>query len=1137
MEFRYHCFVICHASERVTVVPLEQPQFTVHGASAERATEDIELAIDDRITRAHPGRIGEFARSTPGNAMTFEIPAIPVWSGRETDMRALRLTAVVTSAQKPFVEVRFPRLDLRLWLPAGAGMKERASEMVLAHVKELSEFERLRVRAEGPETIEEITVRAKPAKLASLGPRALHLAERPVQLPSDVEEEPESTGSENAFDDDEDAPAFDSAQSDSWDEPKKNAAAKKAKKPSLPTLLRLGVPLHEAAQRGELERAFERDDVVDTLLTRFDAAKLDPIVLVGAAGVGKTAIVHELIARMTAKDAPEARRTRPAFHLDGSRWIAGQGFFGDWQAQVLGVLDEARKHRVLLHLGHVADLLDAGRSAHSDQNVAQMLGPALAARDLAIIAEATPEEWSLVEQRNASFARAWSVVRVDEPSREATERLLAAVGSHLAREHDLVLEPTTVTTIAALARRFWPYGSAVGSGVNLLRRFLAATSHARRPRATPIDAIDHFSSESGIPRVLLRDDLPLDVHDVQRFLAARVMGQPHAIARIADVVTVIKAGLADTRRPIGVLLFAGPTGVGKTELSKALAEFVFGTRDRMVRLDMGEYAGPDALSRLLGEGEGGQVGALTALVRRQPFSLVLFDEIEKAHPAVFDALLGVLGEGRLTDSAGRFTDFRNTVIVMTSNLGAETLRARVGFGGESAFAEDAVRKHYVAEAERFFRPELFNRIDDFIVFAPLGAAVIRRIVEREVARIADREGFRRHGVILDVAPPALDLLAARGLDPRYGARPLKRTLERDLVVPIANQLASHPDQRATRIRVDAETDRVVLRAESITSDAAGAGAALRKVLGDLGAIRGEIRQWWNSRFVAELRHRVAFFDKASREASFWRDARLAQSSSERAAHARELIEALAHLGRQAEASEDLAFEAYYERTAGSVDALADEVTALRRELAPLKTRIYASMFGARSGALLYLRASRLTWSNLQWLLEAYQRWIQSMGLRSARYELRAVPMSKRPGTPKDSLEHGWKWMSSKHDDGDQQTPMAIALAVTGSAEALMFAAEHGVHRFQDGSSTSLVRVRFEPIGAAPLRLEQLIPANRLDDEMPEQEIRRIQPRKEIVNDTRLRRDFAFDGTRLDMPALFGAWVTHRVFGSEGDPWK
>jgi hypothetical protein len=382
-----------------------------------------------------------------------------------------------------------------------------------------------------------------------------------------------------------------------------------------------------------------------------------------------------------------------------------------------------------------------------------------------------------------------------------------------------------------------------------------------------------------------------------------------------------------------------------------------------------------------------------------------------------------------------------------------------------------------------------------------------------------------------------DLLAARGLDPRYGARPLKRTLERELVVPIANHLATHTGKGALRVRVTEEEGRVSLKTESIPRDEAGTGDLIRKLLDDAGSLRAEIRQWWRSRFVTELRQRVSFFDKASREASFWRERSLAESASAQAATARELLDALADLGRQSEASEDLAFEAYYERSDLAVDPLRDELKSLREQLAPLKIRIYASTFPPRSTAMLYLQASRTAWTHVEWLLAMYTKWAQSQGLRAQIFTLRFVDPKERPGTPKDSLEHAWKWVNRAPEVNDKPHPMAVALALSGGAEALLMAAEHGVHRFQDGSMTSVVRVRFEPRGTSAQHVTKLLPAKEIEDAMPQNEIRRIQPAKETVYDARLRREFAFDEHALPMTALLGAYVSFRVFGSDGDAWS
>jgi ATP-dependent Clp protease ATP-binding subunit ClpA len=1131
MDFRYQCFVVRHVSDRVTIVPLALPRLALHADSRDRALEDLHLALDDRISRAHPRRVAEFVDTSHGTLADVVVDAIPVWNHGSVENRPMRISVVVSPGHKPYVEVRSPRLDLRVWLPAGDDLLERAAPYFAQHVLALKEDQRLALRREAPEELVEITLQATALKLASLRRKELQMSERAPPAP---DREIEVRAKPDGEDDDEDETPRDDDDFDDELGRKRPTAPKKPrkKKVTTPTLDKLATALHALAKDGELERAWELDPLLETLLKRVSASKPEPLVLVGPSGIGKTAAVHELAVRL-AELAREGKK-RLFFDLPPSRWIAGEGFFGDWQRQAFDVIDEAHRAEAIVYIGHVIDVLDAGKSAHSDHNLAQVLAPALAGREVTFLAEATPEEWARVERRNLGFAQSWSVIRVEEPRPEVSQKILAKVAESIGREKEVTVEEGVVGAVVALTRRFWPYGALVGNAAAFLRRLVGARVHARATVVTGGDAIEQFGAESGIPRVLLRDDIALDPEAVRAFLKARVMGQEAAVARLAEVVSVIKAGLADPKKPVATLFFAGPTGVGKTELSKALAEFVFGSRERLVRLDMGEYAGPDALERLLGEA--GAPGHLTASVRRQPFCVVLFDEVEKAHPAVFDALLGVLGEGRLTDSDGKFTDFRNAVIIMTSNLGADTLKARVGFGqGGEAVKGAAVRAHYVGEAERFFRPELFNRIDDFIVFDALGADVLRSIVVREVDKIAARDGLWRNEVALEVGEDAMELLAARGFDPRYGARPLKRTLERELVVPIGDRLADHPARGATKMSVSVEQGALTLRATNVPGRDETVSKAIFQALEAAGKLRGEVRRWGRSRLAESLRGLVSFFLKASKNPGYWREKAIAEEEAQRAEFARRLLDDLTAVTKQAEALEDLAFEAWYTREGASAETLQSELGVIRAQFEPIKRRLFATMFPHTAGVVLYLQAGRSAWHHVEWFMRSYMMWAKAQNLKTTAYTCLWVPHELRPGTLKDDPVAGWRWREHMPNTSESPLPTTAALAVSGDSAQLLFAAESGTQRILDGGSDAVVRVRFEP--RAVTHASQLWHPHEVTPGMSGVEIRRFSVSRSMVKDARTQKEHPYATEAFDCGPLFDDYVSWRVFGADAEPWQ
>jgi ATP-dependent Clp protease ATP-binding subunit ClpA len=1158
LRFAFKCLAVRHVNRRVTLTPIDFPELAVHAADLERATEELVLALDDKISRAHPRRVVDYARPPAGDPLPVETPLIKVWTGYGETVAPLRVSGLRAPAHRPYVEFRAPRLDLRFWLAdpkaAAVGFAAEVTALVRAHLQTLGEHELLALRAEGEETFLEVAVEVTPLRLSDLKRRELHLDERSAVAAAALrrrEEGRDPEDEEQLAEEGDDAAADD--DDDDWEvdprrKKKRPPTARKPRRVPTPTLQRLGTPLHRLARRGELEPAFERDALVAELRGRLvrtaeDREPREAVVLVGPAGAGKSAVIRELCRALAAAAAASPAggdAAPPVYLIDGGRLIAGEGFLGDWQSQVLAAVREAREANAILCVGHVVELLDAGKTAHSEQNVSQLLAPVLAAREVSLMAEATTEEWARVEQRNAGFARLWSAVRVDDPEPESTRRILARVAEELGREHDLTFAPEVVPEVLSLCARFRPYGAQVGNATSFLRRLAGARDKSNAARLGPVravDAIGAFAAECGVPERLLRDDLPLDPPAIRAFLEERVKGQPAAVERVASVVSVIKANLADRKRPAAVLLFVGPTGVGKTELCKALGELVFGDRDRLVRLDMGEYGGADALGRLIGEGG---LGHLTSAVRRQPFSVVLLDEIEKAHPAVFDALLGVLGEGRLTDGRGRLTDFRSTVFVLTSNIGTATWRAAAGFFDTAG--PGAAAAHYRAEVRRFFRPELYNRLDDVVVFSPLGESEIDRIIGRELERVAGREGLRRREVDLVVDGEGRRLLTARGVDPRYGARPLRRVIERQLVAPVAEYLAAHPARGVLRLTASASDGEIVLRSESPGRAEAPSRAAIRRLLARAAAVRAEIGRWARSAPMTRVRHDMALFDRESSHPAFWDERALAEERARAVASGRELWQAFESARALAEAAEDLAYEAYFTRRAQAVDALEADLGSLEAEQVALAERVYLTLFPRAGQATLILWPGRSGWADAVWLMNRYATWVQGRGGSVAVTLARPVEVEtlvdrrERPAQAPSAAAAARRkavapirWRAEKAlPDEDDPAPIAAALSCSGFPAVVRLAGEHGAHRFTAASTTALVKVSFEP-RARRLQGEYL--PEEWEKLIPTAEVRRVwRGDKNLLEDRAMSTRYDISG-RWEMDGLLDDYLHYRVFGA------
>jgi ATP-dependent Clp protease ATP-binding subunit ClpC len=594
--------------------------------------------------------------------------------------------------------------------------------------------------------------------------------------------------------------------------------------PELEALQAVAEPIGARGVRRQLSRPWERDAQVARLVERLGRERAN-VVLLGETGSGKTAILAEA-ARKAEREQPDKEgessegdealyAVRNRFWLtSAARLIAGMQYLGQWQERCEEIIAQLSTIGGVLCVENLLDLVRTGGSGPGDSLAAFVL-PYVQRRELRLVAEATPAELDACRRLLPGFADVFQVLSIPAFTRPQAVTALAQVARARERNLRVSIEAGAVDQIHRLFARFMPYQGFPGPASSFLLELFDQAHRKKAGAVTARAATEQFVRRTGLPEVFLRDDLPLRREEVLTTLRAQVIGQDAACEAAVDLILTFKAALNDPGRPVGVLLFCGPTGVGKTELARAVSRFFFGhgdERDRLIRLDMSEYAGPGAAERLLGSahaalGLRGEPSPLIRRVRQQPFAVVLLDEIEKAAAEVFDVLLGVFDEGRLTDPYGRLTLFRSTVVIMTSNLGADRPES---FGLGKPAAPD-----YDAEAMAFFRPEFFNRIDAVVRFHPLSPEAMRQIAEKELHDLANREGLARAGLRLRWTDALVDWLIARGFDRRYGARPLQRAIETLVVAPLARHLIEYQDVSSGEIlldRADGDGSAVIIRA-------------------------------------------------------------------------------------------------------------------------------------------------------------------------------------------------------------------------------------------------------------------------------------------------------------------------------------
>ncbi len=559
----------------------------------------------------------------------------------------------------------------------------------------------------------------------------------------------------------------------------------KRRRPLPPGLSEACRRLSDEKDAGTIERAFQRDAEVQLLADTLCGSGRGSVLLVGPQLVGKTTLVHELVHRVA--DAPKGSPLVgvEVYSTSGARIVAGMRYLGEWQDRVRRMVGSLRSEPSVLHVDSLSELLNAGTGrGDSGLDIAQQLLPSIEAGELRVVIEATAEDIARAERTHGAFVRAFRSLAVRPLGALEGKLALASSSKRLAKQRRVTITDQALDRAIDLVERFGEAGGVPGAAVDLLR------AAARAPAGGKVSTVDGdavtsaFVARTGYPRELIDPSIKLDPEQVLAKLGQRVVGQHEAMVLLRNLVVTLKTGLCDPSRPLGAYLLLGPTGVGKTESALSLAHYLFGDEKRLTRIDMAEYAAPGSAWRLIAAGAA--QGSLTAKVREQPFGVVLLDEVEKADSSVHDLLLQLLGEGRLTDAHGRTVSFRNTVVLLTSNLGAESSGKSFGFGD----ATRDLRTHYLAAASQFFRPELINRLDQLVAYHPLTPKEIALIASRVVERALGREGLARRGVKVTWSDAVVERVAQLGFDPRYGARPLKRAVEQHVVSVVASLLTA-----------------------------------------------------------------------------------------------------------------------------------------------------------------------------------------------------------------------------------------------------------------------------------------------------------------------------------------------------------
>jgi len=621
------------------------------------------------------------------------------------------------------------------------------------------------------------------------------------------------------------------------------------------------VDLTKLAKEGKLSPVIGREKELNRVIEILGRKTKNNPILVGDPGVGKTAIVEGLAQRIVGNDVPDDLKDKRILMLDLSRMLAGSKYRGEFEERLKNLIDEVKrqKDKVILFIDEIHTIVGAG-AAEGAMDAANMLKPALARGELRCIGATTVEEYRKQIEKDKALARRFQPVFVDEPSIEDTIEILRGLKQSYEKHHKVEITDKAIEAAAKLSSKYITDRFLPDKAIDLIDeaaakvRLKKANTELRdlekkiKDLEEKIDELtirsqfkeaaemkqeltrlkekynqlvernggkvseeviaEIVESWTGIPASKMMESEKEKLLNLENIIHERLVDQKEAVEVVADAIRKARAGIKDPNRPIGTFLFLGPTGVGKTELAKTIAEVLFGSENSLIRIDMSEYMEKHSVSRLIGSPPGyvghEEGGQLTEAVRRKPYSVILLDEIEKAHPEVFNVLLQVFDDGRLTDGKGNTVDFRNTVIIMTSNIASGTILRNMEAGNDFEKIESLVRE----ELKHYFRPEFINRIDHVVIFKPLTKEHVKEIVNILIKKLEKR--LKDKNLTIEITEKAKEYLAEKGYDPAFGARPLRRAIEREIETPLARMLIAGEIQEGDRILLDIEDEKLII---------------------------------------------------------------------------------------------------------------------------------------------------------------------------------------------------------------------------------------------------------------------------------------------------------------------------------------